>query len=125
MRRSRLQNEVVQEQQPIGYHTFRAEGGAFGVAVTMPDILPAKVTSFPSRAAAQQWIDRHREMIEQQRRPEARPSYRQVQETIAAVGADWVAKLMECTARELASDRFSAQQAFRSTSPASIEYLGR
>jgi len=65
----------VQEQPPATYRVYKLDDGTFGIEVTMQDRFPAKITSFPSRATANQWIKSHKEKIEQQRRPETRSSY--------------------------------------------------
>lgn len=72
-RRSR--KDAPQEQPPASYRIYKLEDGAFGVEITMQDRFPARITSFPSRTMADQWIKDHREKLEQQRRPELRPSY--------------------------------------------------
>jgi hypothetical protein len=75
MRRAR--SALYDKPQPPAvphYRVYRLGDRSFGIEVTMADAPPAKITRFPSRAAAQQWIDNHREKIEQQRRPADRLS---------------------------------------------------
>ena len=48
------------------YRVYRLEDGKFGIEVTIPDALPTKVTSFPSRKAANQWVADHKDTVERQ-----------------------------------------------------------
>jgi hypothetical protein len=49
---------------PMAYRIMKLRSGRFGVEVTTADGRPAKVTSFETEAAAQAWIDRHKEVLE-------------------------------------------------------------
>jgi len=48
------------------YRVYRIDGGAFGIEVTIEDELPIKITSFPTRAAANRWIAEHKATVERQ-----------------------------------------------------------
>jgi hypothetical protein len=60
------------------YRICRREDGTFAVEVAIPDMQSATVTSFPSRAAAKQWIDRHKEMVAKGDPWKRRPSFREL-----------------------------------------------
>src|SRR5262245_41483144 len=60
------------------YRIFERDEG-FAVEVNIPDMQPATVSSFPSRAAAKQWVDRHKEAIAQGDPRKPKPSFRQRQ----------------------------------------------
>ena len=48
------------------YRAYRLESGAFGVEVSIPDMAPTRVMSFPSRTAANQWIKNHKATVQRQ-----------------------------------------------------------
>jgi hypothetical protein len=48
------------------YRVIRRDDGAFAVEVTIPDTNPTTVSAFASEAAAQEWIARHRDRVQQE-----------------------------------------------------------
>jgi len=48
------------------YRVYRTDDGAFGIEVSLPDVFPTRITSFPTRAAANQWIEVHKTTVERQ-----------------------------------------------------------
>jgi predicted metal-dependent hydrolase len=48
------------------YRVYRLDDGTFGIEVSLPDVLPTKITSFASRAAANQWIENHKKTVKEQ-----------------------------------------------------------
>ena len=46
------------------YRVFKLEDGSFGVELTIPDVAPTKITSFPSRTAAKQWVAGHKATVD-------------------------------------------------------------
>jgi hypothetical protein len=48
------------------YRVYRLDDGTFGIEVSLPDVLPTKITSFPSRRAANQWVENHKKTVENQ-----------------------------------------------------------
>ena len=57
------------------YRVYKLDDCTFGIYVTIPDMLPTKVTSFPTRKAAKQWVANHRETVESQGSNLPRPAY--------------------------------------------------
>jgi hypothetical protein len=51
------------------YRVYGLDNGNFGVEVFIPEVLPTRVTSFPSRAAANRWIGNHKQAVERQSSP--------------------------------------------------------
>ncbi len=45
------------------YRVVPLPGGTFGIEVAIPDTYPTTVSSFPTRAAAEDWIARNRERV--------------------------------------------------------------
>jgi hypothetical protein len=45
------------------------------IEVTIPDVLPTKITNFPSRKAANQWVEDHKNTVERQGRSAYRLTY--------------------------------------------------
>ena len=62
------------------YRIFE-KGSGFAIEVTIPDMQPITVTPFASRAAANQWIARHKEAAARYdpSKPQPRLSFRQKQ----------------------------------------------
>lgn len=48
------------------YRVFKLDDVTFGIEVSLPDMLPTKITSFPSRAAANQWVEDHKKTVKKQ-----------------------------------------------------------
>ena len=48
------------------YRVYRTDDGAFGIEVSLADVLPTKITRFPTHAAANQWIEDHKKTVERQ-----------------------------------------------------------
>ena len=48
------------------YRVYRLDDETFGIEVSLQEALPIKITSFPTRAAANQWIENHKRTIEKQ-----------------------------------------------------------
>jgi hypothetical protein len=46
------------------YWVYRLEDGTYGIKVTFPNALPTRITSFPSRAKANDWIEAHKKIVE-------------------------------------------------------------
>jgi len=57
------------------YRVYPLDDGTFGIEVTLPEALPTKVTSFSTRAAANQWIEDHKKTIEKQRTLGSQPQF--------------------------------------------------
>jgi hypothetical protein len=45
------------------YRVVRRDDESFGVVVTIPDMYPATVTGFATKAAAKRWIARHKDTV--------------------------------------------------------------
>jgi hypothetical protein len=54
---------------------YKLDDGKFGIEVTIPDTLPTKVTRFPTRKAAKQWVADHKDTVERQKTPIHRPGF--------------------------------------------------
>jgi len=46
------------------YQVISLPGGSFGVEVSIPDSYPTKVSPFPTKAAAEEWITNHKSRVE-------------------------------------------------------------
>ena len=57
------------------YRVYRLDDGSFGVEVSLPEALPTKITSFPTRAAANQWIAEHKKTVKEQSALAGRPQF--------------------------------------------------
>ena len=51
------------------YRVIRLSSGAFGVEVKTPESYPATVSSFETEAAAEAWIARNKQRVEEQSGP--------------------------------------------------------
>ena len=51
------------------YRIVRLTDGTFGVEVKIPDSYPTTVSSFDSEAAAEDWITRSKQRVEEQNAP--------------------------------------------------------
>jgi hypothetical protein len=51
------------------YRVVRLPDGAFGVEVTVPDRLPATVSSFKTEADAEAWITQNKKLVVEQSAP--------------------------------------------------------
>jgi hypothetical protein len=54
---------------------YRRDDGTFGIEVSLPDVLPTKITSFPTRAAANAWIDNHKKTVKEQTAVASHPMF--------------------------------------------------
>lgn len=48
------------------YTVFEQPDKSFGVTIVTPETSPANITPFPSKAAAEQWIEAHKARVAQQ-----------------------------------------------------------
>lgn len=51
------------------YLVVSLPGGGFAVEVTLPDRYPAKVSNFETEAAAEEWIARNKQRVQEQSVP--------------------------------------------------------
>jgi hypothetical protein len=65
LRRAPRRFNAVIEHPDSGaiYRVIRKDDATFGVTVTIPDMHPATVTGFATRAAAKRWITRHKDTV--------------------------------------------------------------
>ena len=59
--------QVSQRRHPHAdaqYRVYKLDDGTFGIEVSIPDTPPTKVTSFPTRKAANQWVAYHKHTVD-------------------------------------------------------------